>query len=35
LPEETRRSALVDNQMNHIPKSFNDEEAEDFLAKEA
>ena len=27
-----RRSALVDNQMNHIPKSFNDEATEDFLA---
>jgi hypothetical protein len=27
-----RRSALVDHQMNHIPKSFNDEATEDFLA---
>jgi hypothetical protein len=26
-----RRSALVDHQMNHIPKSFNDEATEDFL----
>jgi len=27
-----RRSALVDHQMNHIPKSFNDEATEDSLA---
>jgi hypothetical protein len=27
-----RRSALVDHQMKHIPKSFNHEATEDFLA---
>jgi hypothetical protein len=30
-----RRSAVVDHQMKHIPKSFNDEATEDFLAKGA
>jgi hypothetical protein len=35
LPEVTRRSALVANQMKHIPKPFNNEQAEKFLVKGA
>jgi hypothetical protein len=29
-----RRSAVVDHQMNHIPKSCNDEQAEDLSPQE-
>jgi hypothetical protein len=35
LPEATQPNAPVDNQMNHNPKSFNDEQAENLLAKGA
>jgi hypothetical protein len=34
LPEVTRRSALVANQMKHIPKPFNNEQAENSSSKE-